>query len=117
MSLTITKRVTNAKLSKILPRNLAGFASNLHLAEPITLVVFDDEVVISSLARKAIRKLPTDSRGSTLFAARDFTIEARQLIESHGAQIMSQTNFCWSDERYETIRVGIGASVKTPDWI
>ncbi|WP_035614335.1 hypothetical protein [Haloferula sp. BvORR071] len=104
MSLTITKRVSNAKLAKMLPRSLAEFAASLHLPEPTTLVVFDDEVVSSGSTRKALRKLSAESGGSALFAARDFTIEARQLIESHGIQIMSQTNFGWSDERYEMIR-------------
>ncbi len=104
MSFTLTSQVTEATLPKVLPRGFAVFASSLHFPEPITVTVFDASVVISGAARRALRKVAATHGRSLLFVARDFTQEARDLIESHGAHILSQANFGWSDEDYIAIR-------------
>ena len=115
MSVTITKRVTNEKLPKLLPRPLAELSSGVSLSEPITVLVFDDDPVRSGALRKALHRVE-GSRELILCAARDFTIEARDLAASHGAQILSETFFGWSDKGHEDIKTVIRSKVKTPDW-
>ena len=43
-------------------------------------------------------------------------LEARELAASHGAQILSETFFGWSDKGHEDIKTVIRSKVKTPDW-
>jgi hypothetical protein len=116
MSVTITKRVTQAKLRKILPRPYAELSGGLRLSESITVLVFDENPVKSSALRKALHRLEGNSE-PLLCVGRDFTVEARQLANGQQAQILSQTDFGWTDERHEIIKIQIGSSVKRPDWL
>ena len=115
MSVTITKRVTNVKLPKILPRPYAELSGGVTVAEPMTVLVFDDDPVHSGALRKALHKID-GSQESILCVARDFTVEARELADAHQAQILSQTHFGWSDKSHEDIKTVIRSKVKTPDW-
>src|SRR5439155_12104238 len=103
MSVTITKRVTKDKLPKYLPRPLAELSGSVSLSGPITVLAFDDDPVHSGALRKALHRIE-GSRESILCLARDFTIEARELAASNGAQILSETFFGWSDKGHEDIK-------------
>jgi hypothetical protein len=116
MNLTITKRVQLKALPKTVPRAFSHYCPGLRLTEPITLVVFDDAVVNSGLARKAIKKLASEGSACTVFVGVDFTQEAREVIRLHGGELLARVNFGWTDESHETIRILIGARVKKPDW-
>ena len=115
MSVTITKRITKDKLAKCLPRSLAELSGGVSLSEPITILAFDDDPVRSGALQKALHRIE-GSRESILCVARDFTVEARELAASHGAEILSQTFFGWSDKGHEDIKTLIRSKVKTPDW-
>ena len=114
MSVTITRRVTNEKLPKILPRPYTGLYEGLSISEPMTVLVFDDQPVNSGAIRKALHKIE-GSRESILCVAEDFTAEARELAAMQGAYVLSKTHFGWSDERHEHIKTLIRSKVKTPD--
>jgi len=114
VSVTITKRVTSEKLPKILPRAYVELADGFSAVEPMTVLAFDDDPVHSSALRKALHRIES-SQGSIVCIARDFTIEARALAATHGAHILSQTFFGWSDKRHEDIKTLIRSKVKTPD--
>lgn len=114
MAFTITRRVSNAELSKVLPRWLADFPPPNCFPEPLTVVVFDDRPVTSGRARKAFRKLPAEREATTLFVADDFTKDARALLEAEKIEFWARGYFGWSDRSFEHIRVCIAAAVKRP---
>ncbi|MEP6672206.1 MAG: hypothetical protein ABJF10_23790 [Chthoniobacter sp.] len=110
MKSTIYKKVSRAKLARILPE---AFDAQLprSITEPVTATVFRDEVVTGRIARKAVERIGTDFGASLVFAARDFTCEATDLATAHGAIVIpangSWGGYFWSDERLADIRTSI----------
>jgi hypothetical protein len=115
MSVTITKRVTKEKLSRILPRSYAKRSEGIAGSGLMTVLVFDDDPVNSGALRKALRRIE-ESQNAIVCAAKDFTIEALELASANNAHILSQTHFGWSDKSHEDIKIRLGSKVKKPIW-
>ncbi len=88
MKTTTYKKGARAKLAKILPETFDAQLPR-SVPEPVTAVIFRDEVVTSRVARKAVERIGTDFGASLVFAARDFTREATELATAHGATVIT----------------------------
>jgi hypothetical protein len=99
---TIHRKVSREKLCKGLPKKFEAQISH-SWPEPITAVVFRDEVVTGRIARTALKRVGSDFGASLVFIARDFTREATELAESNGAVVLpahsSWGSYFWSDAR------------------
>ena len=110
MKTTVHRKVSRQKLARLLPEK---FDTQLprRMSEPITAVVFRDEVVTGRVARKALERVGSDFGASLVFAARDFTREATDTLLSSGALVVpsngSWGGYFWSDERLTEIRTSI----------
>jgi hypothetical protein len=97
---TIHQKVTREKLRQVLPEKFDAQISH-SWPEPITAVVFRDEVVTSHVARKALERVASDFGASLVFIARDFTRDATALAEAGGALVLpaysSGGSYFWSD--------------------
>ena len=110
MKTTIYRNVSRQKLSRVLPEKFDAQLPRT-IAEPITAVLFRDEVVTGRVARKALEKVSSESGASLVFAGRDFTREATDALLSSGALVVpangSWGGYFWSDERLVAIRTSI----------
>jgi hypothetical protein len=107
---TTYKKVSRDKLARILPETFDAQLPR-SIAEPVTAVVFRDEVVTGRVARKALERLGTDFGASLVFTARDFTQEATELAASHGVVVITSNGswggYFWSDDSLVDIRTFI----------
>ncbi len=78
-----------------------------------TLVLFSsDRVIHSRPVTKALETLA--EKENAIFAGSNFTVEALKAIKERGHRVVSTSDFHWSDESHENIKVIVGASVKKP---
>lgn len=100
MKTTIYRKVSREKLARVLSKKFAAQLS-ARMAEPITAVVFRDEVVTGRIARKALERVGSDFGASLVFIARDFTREATDTGMASGALVIpaysSWGSYFWSD--------------------
>ena len=110
MKTTTHKKVSREKLARILP-DVFNAQLPTGLPEPVTAVLFRDNVVTGRIARKAIERVGTDFGASLMFAARDFTREASELAAAHGIIVLTSNGswggYFWSDEALSDIRTAI----------
>lgn len=109
MKTTIHKKISREKLARVLQDVFNGQLPQ-SVAEPITVVIFRDNVVTGRVARKAVEKIGTDFGATLVFAARDFTREASEIAAMHGiTNISSQSygGYFWSDKALAEIRLRI----------
>lgn len=106
-------RIKNKQaLFKQLPKKYAGKACIIGDG-PFALVSFGDDVVHSSSVEKSIRKIPN---GCVLvIVARNLTNEAYELLCEFGGQAITLSDYSWTDESHENIKVTIGSNVKRPN--
>jgi hypothetical protein len=108
---TTYKRVSRDKLGKLLPESFAAQLPQ-SITEPVTAVVFRDEVVTGRIARKALERIGTDFGASLVFAARDFTQEATEFAASHGIIVITSDGswggYFWSDATRASVRTALG---------
>ena len=99
MKATIHHKVSR-ELHQVLPEKFDAQISR-SWPEPITAVVFRDQVVTGRIARKALARVGSDFGASLVFIARDFTREATGLAEASGALVLpahsSWGSYFWSD--------------------
>jgi len=75
------------------------------LPEPITAVVVPGEIVNGRLARKAIERVGSDFGASFVFAARGFTLEAREAGKANVSVFLSTMEaVIYTDE--DLMRIG-----------
>jgi hypothetical protein len=116
MSITITREVTKDRLRKVVPRTFKDLRGGLGAPEPMTVIVFNNDVVTSGLLRKALHRLGEDSAEPLVFVGAEFTRESRQAVEERGGRIITQADQTWTDQSHEDVRTLIGSKVKSPDW-
>ncbi len=106
MKTTTYKKVSREKLARILPETFDAQLPR-SIVEPVTAVVFRDEVVTGRVARKAVERIGADFGATLVFAARDFTREATDLATSNGIIVITSNGswggYFWSDERLADI--------------
>ncbi|MBP1967759.1 hypothetical protein [Paenibacillus aceris] len=66
----------------------------------------DEEVILSSQIRKALRKVTQDNLDRKIAIGYNFTSESRELLHENGYLIISLRDFTWTDERYKAIKGG-----------
>jgi hypothetical protein len=97
---TIHSKVSRAKLARMLPAKFDAQVSR-SMTEPITAVVFRDQVVTGRIARKALERVGSDFGASLVFIARDFTREATETAMDNGVLVIpafsSWGSYFWSD--------------------
>jgi hypothetical protein len=107
---TIHRKVSRQKLARLLDDKFDAQLPR-SMSEPITAVVFRDDVVTGRIADKALKRVGSDFGASLVFAARDFTREATETLLSSGALVVpsngSWAGYFWSDERLTEIRTSI----------
>ena len=110
MKTTTYRKISREKLGRVLPEKFDAQLPR-SMPEPITAVVFRDEVVTGRVARTALERFGSDFGASLVFAARDFTREATDALLSKGALVVpsngSWGGYFWSDERLLEIRASI----------
>jgi hypothetical protein len=116
MSVTITRRVTKDRLRKVVPHTFRDLRGGLSAPEPMTVIVFNDDVVISGILHRALHRLGDDPAEPLVFVGADFTRESRQAVEERGAWIIARGDESWTDQSYEDVRTLIRSKVKSPDW-
>ncbi len=115
MKASVYKGMSRETLRNVLPTQFKDFPFTPEVPEPFSALVFrDEETVDSGHLRRAMAKVVAPS--PLLVVARDFTVEACQLVEELGAHLLAR-GFCqYSDEFIKRVRVWKGAHVKKPDW-
>jgi hypothetical protein len=105
MAFTIWRALPPERIRGVLPPALRKRAGLLRGDGPFALVVFRGHDVISSReVAKALGRLPRLEAGAVVAAGPDFTAEARDLLAAHGAQVLSEDDFFWTDASYVRIR-------------
>lgn len=69
-----------------------------------TLTVFSAEVVRERAARKALEQIDDTSVGVIVAAGRNFTREAREVLRSRSAILVTRGDFEWTEASYESVR-------------
>jgi hypothetical protein len=77
------------------------FIANPKRGEYAFVLKFPDGVVTGRSVARALQKIPSP-RGPILVAGHSFTIEARQTAEAEGCDLVSMSEFVWTDETYAT---------------
>jgi hypothetical protein len=110
VKLTIYRKVSRDKLARVLPKQFRVQLPR-RLPEPITAVVFRDEVVTGRVARNALEKVASDIGASLVFAARDFTREATEAALGGGALLIpansSWGGYFWTDSQLAESNTGM----------
>ncbi len=63
----------------------------------------DVKVIVSGEVRRALRKVG-DASGPALVVAHDLTTEARRIAADAGCDLITRSEFGWTDESYTEIR-------------
>jgi hypothetical protein len=100
---TIARKVSadRATIEKIIgPKLGKRFTVNPAVAEYAFVLRFPtDGVVTSRAVAQTLKKLPK-ARGATLIVGYDFTVEARQMAAMESCDLVSASEFGWTDARY-----------------
>jgi hypothetical protein len=86
------KRAIGPKLGKL-------FVASPTVAKYALVLKFPDGVVTGRSLGRAIEKLACP-RGFTLIVGTGFTLEARQIVEAEGYDLLSGSEFVWTDATY-----------------
>lgn len=105
MRFTVSRDLTGAQLRGRLPPRLRDRVPRaLQEDGSYTLIVFrGPEVVSSALVRNAMERL-TERDRELVAAGPNFTAEARQLLGTQGALLVSAGDLHWTDESVATVR-------------
>jgi hypothetical protein len=98
---TIARQVSTdrATIEKIVGRKLGKqFVRNPLIPVYAFVLRFPTDGTVTKVAQ-ALRKLPRP-RSATLMAAYDFTVEARQLAAAESIDVVSLSEFGWTDASY-----------------
>ena len=80
------------------------FVPNPTVREYAAVVRFpSDKVVGSGAVNRSLKKLNA-IEGAILFIARDLTVEARQVAQANRCDVVTRTEFGWTDAAYQTAR-------------
>jgi len=91
-------------LTKVVgPKLGRRLSSNPEVTQYAFVLKFPDGVVTGRSVRRSLEKMPSP-RGSTLMVGTDFTVEARQLAEAAGCDLLSEREFGWTDALYTARR-------------
>lgn len=107
MSLKPTIRTEIPADSEAVTKTIGPMFGKLCIPNPkVTKYAFvlqfpSDGVVTSRALAHAIKKLP-DPRGSVLIAANDLTVEARKMAEPEFCDVVSASEFGWTDAGHTT---------------
>lgn len=89
-----------AAIAKALgPKLATRFVPNPKLAEYAFVLRFPSGVVTARAVAQALRKL-SEPKGSILLAGDGFTVEARQIARANNCEVVSLSDFCWTDAEY-----------------
>ena len=105
MKCTIHKNLCRAKLLHVLPKRFASQVPS-SLPEPITSVFFPAQVVTGRVAAKALSRVAADPTATLVFAAQEFTAEARDAASIAGAILLrtASDGVLWTDANLVEIR-------------
>jgi translation elongation factor EF-G len=112
MSTTFHRRILKTELAKLVPGNLRHLATGITAPEPYAVAVFAVRPVRVGQLKRALKKLGTLDGEHPVVAAVDFTQEARALASAHGAYVLEQSHFGWTEKSYEDIRTRIATNKK-----
>jgi hypothetical protein len=95
----------NPSMKKAIGPKLAKqFSPNPNVAKYAFVLKFPDGVVTGRAVSHALGKMPTP-RGSTLLAGEGFTVEATEIANAEGCDVVSVREFGWTDATYAAIRI------------
>jgi hypothetical protein len=115
MKPSVYRGMSREALRKVLPTQFKDFPFTLEVREPLSAVVFrDEDTVDSGRLRRAVVKVGAE--WPLLVIAQDFTLEACQLAEELGVDILARGLCQWSDELVKRTCVWTGTHVKKPEW-
>lgn len=104
MPFTITRDLARARLPAALPPRLRERAPLLRGAGSVTLVLFRGaEVIGSREVAKALARLGPPPAGLVV-AGPNFTAEAQALLAGVPAELLTEGEFFWTDQSFNTIR-------------
>jgi len=101
MRFTLHRNVPRESLDTVLPAECRGKTPRTLRKHAIyDVLAFTDSVVVSKVLTKALKKEAKSIAANRLIlAARDFTIEARDLLPS-GSTLICANYYGWTDARY-----------------
>ena len=103
----ILKNVKHEELIKRLPKGYAGRLSNASQETKYMVLLFGTErkdVNLSGHVRRGLRKVSL-KRGQVLLAVGGaFTAEAKDVLREAGAEMVSLSDFDWTDDSYLSVR-------------
>lgn len=116
MKATVHRKVSRDRLMRVLSE---PFTLRLpkHLPEPVTVVIFREEVVTGRVARHALRRIGPDFGALLVFASRDFTREATEIAFGAGVLLIASGpggGWLWSDESLFDMHVSMSTGTKRP---
>jgi hypothetical protein len=103
----ITEQTTGKRLRRLLPPNYRGRVPAAVRDEvSYSLILFPhdaEDVIRSSLVRKALARLVTLAPGGLVAVGANFTEEARQELARRGAVVVALGDFYWTDASYDGV--------------
>ena len=106
MKFIIKKSLSRKRLRSSVPQRLRSLLPAQLTEGPFTLLLFKEDVVLSSTVKKALDRLDESGNEPIVVIARELTIEGSKLLAEKGVLNMSPSSFGWLDQRYKAITQG-----------
>lgn len=114
MSATIHRRVPKERLAVLVPSALKLLAASIPVEKPYALAVFTRRPVRVGQVKRTIEKLGPLSDERLVVAGIDFTEEALSFASDHGAYVLAQHRFGWTESTYDETHTAIATNKKRP---
>ena len=112
MKISTRKADSLADLNKHLPKRYIG-REKIRGSGPYFLAIVGGKVAQTSTISKCIEQTPIGYQ--LIVAVNNLTLDAADLLTNNGAQAITLSDFPWTDQTRENIKVLIGAKVKKPN--
>ena len=103
----IFNNVTHEELIKLLPKDYADQLPKKSSDEKYLVLRFATDrtdVILSGKVRRGLKKVNLRPNQILLAVGSVFTVEAKEILSEAGAEVVSISDFRWTDESYLSVR-------------